>query len=311
VSCRTVGYAAWVTWPAFAGFAAGFVLWGLGGTLVSGAAEALLYDGLAAAGAEEHFAWVQGGITAAELVGQVPAAVAATVLFGIGGYELVAWVSVGTCLAAAAVASRLPEPPPAGGEEDDGELGYLATLRSGFGEALTRPVVRTVVLAAALLGGVDAIEEYDGLLAADWGVATAAVPVALLVITVAGAAGALPGGRAARLPVPALTGLLAAGVLALGLAAVLARPVGIVAVAVFYGVYRAVLLVVEARLQAAITGPARATVTSVAGLGVDIAGITLYGVWALGGLPLVVALLAVLTAALPLLLRQARATAGR
>ncbi|HEX8864899.1 MAG TPA: MFS transporter, partial [Lentzea sp.] len=39
---QAAGYASWVVFPSFWGFAAGFVLWGLGGTLTSGAFEALL-----------------------------------------------------------------------------------------------------------------------------------------------------------------------------------------------------------------------------------------------------------------------------
>jgi MFS family permease len=338
---QAAGYAVWVLLPGFAGFAAGFVLWGLGSVLASGAAEALLYDGLVAAGAREHYARVQGRVTAVELAAQLPAAAAAIVLVAGGGHALVGWASVGVCLAAATAASRLPEARPgrganaddadgplvdgrlgdrkpgdgtlgdvgphrAGGAAtgpDDGEPGYLATLRAGLAEAAGRPPVRAVVVAAALLGGVDAIEEYDNLLAAGWGITVAHVPAWLLAISAAGAAGALLGGRAARLPVAALTGLLGVGVAALTLAAVLACPVGILAVAVFYGLYRAVLVVVDARLQDGITGAVRATVTSVAGVGVDLAGIALYAAWALGGLPLVLGLLVLLTAVLPLLLR--------
>ena len=41
-----LGYALWILLPGFPGYAAGFVLWGLGGALASGSLEALLYDGL-------------------------------------------------------------------------------------------------------------------------------------------------------------------------------------------------------------------------------------------------------------------------
>lgn len=44
---QAAGYALWILVPGFAGFAVGFVLWGLGGTLASGTFEALLYDSLA------------------------------------------------------------------------------------------------------------------------------------------------------------------------------------------------------------------------------------------------------------------------
>ena len=52
---EAAGFALWLARPGFVGFALGFVLWGVGGALVSGALEALLFDGLAAWGEEEHF----------------------------------------------------------------------------------------------------------------------------------------------------------------------------------------------------------------------------------------------------------------
>jgi hypothetical protein len=42
-------------------------------------------------------------------------------------------------------------------------------------------------------------------------------------------------------------------------------------------------VVAEARLQARITGPHRATITSVAGLGVEVSSLLVFGAWALGG----------------------------
>src|SRR5919112_112180 len=125
---QAAGYAAWMLLPGFPGFALGFVLWGLGGSLDSGAKEALLYDGLDAVGAAAHYTRVAGWVAAMELVAQLPAAFVAMWLFEAGGFPLVGWVSVGTCLAAAAVAATLPEPP----RSDAGDgTGYLTTLRTG------------------------------------------------------------------------------------------------------------------------------------------------------------------------------------
>ena len=81
---QAAGYALWISLPGFAGFAAGFVLWGIGGAVVSGALEALLYDGLAAFGEQDQFARVLGRVTGAGLIAQVPAAGAATVLYSLG-----------------------------------------------------------------------------------------------------------------------------------------------------------------------------------------------------------------------------------
>ena len=55
-------------------------------------------------------------------------------------------------------------------------------------------------------------------------------------------------------------------------------------VAVSYGLYLAVLVVAEARLQERIDSSRRATVTSVAGLGIELAGLLVFAAWALGGL---------------------------
>ena len=276
---EAAGFVLWTLAPGLPGFAAGFVVWGVGGALVSGAGEALVYDALAAGGAEGSYVRVHGATTAAELLVQVPTAVLAGVLVEAGGYRLVGWVSVGTCLAAAVLATRFPEPPRAG--DDDGPD---VPLRRAVGTALRRPGLLLAVAAVALLGGLDAIEEYFPVTAREQGVPTELVPAAVLVVALAG--------RAARLPSRALPGLLllSAGLLAAG--ALSAGPVAVAAVAVSYGLYLAVLVVGEARLQEQVPGPVRATVTSVAGLGIEAASLLVFGAWALGGAGAVAAVFA-------------------
>jgi predicted MFS family arabinose efflux permease len=282
---QAVAFVIWTAAPGYAAFATGFVVWGLSGALVSGASEALVHDGLAALGAADSYARVNGWMISAELLVQVPTALAASALFALGGYPLVGWASAGVCLAAAALALRFPEAPrTTDGDEDD------VPLRQGVVEALRSPALRWAVVGAALVGGLDAVEEYFPVLAADWGVPTTAVPLAVLGIALAGAAGAALGGRADRLPSRALLGPLVGAAGCLALAAVWARPAALAVVALFYGLYLAVLVVAEARLQARITGPHRATITSIAGLGIEVSSLLVFAAWALGG-PLVIALL--------------------
>lgn len=299
---QAAGYVAWVLLPGFPGFALGFVLWGFGGSLASGAKEALLYDGLDAAGAHEQYARVAGWVAAMELVAQLPAALAAAWLFVAGGFPLVGWVSVGTCLASAGVAATLPEPPRGDAGE---EAGYLATLRAGIAEAARTPDVRAVLTAAAVLTAFDGVEEYFPLLVAEWGVPNAAIPLATLPIVLGGTAGAALGGVANRLPRWALGALLGAAMVLLAGAGMAAHPVGVAAVAAFYGGYRAVLVVVDARLQERIASRSRATVTSVAGLGTELATFGVYAAWAAGGAPVLAAAGLLIAAALPRALRVA------
>jgi hypothetical protein len=288
---QAAGFALWTALPGFPGFAAGFVLWGLGGAMASGAFEALLYDGLAAAGAGHRYVPVLARVEAAGLAVQVPIAGVATGLFELGGHALAGWVSVATSLGSAAVAATLPDVRPSAAEgQAEGELGYLATLRSGLAEAAGSPAVRAAILGVAAITAFDGLEEYFPLLAAAWGVPEGIVPVALVAVPLAGALGAALAGRAALVGPRGLACLLVLAAAALAAAGLAAHPAGLAGIVAFYGLYRLAVVVVDARLQERIDGPARATVTSVAGLATDLAAMALYGAWALGGLGLVTAL---------------------
>lgn len=296
---EAAGFVVWTAAPGLPGFAAGFVLWGLGGALVSGAAEALVYEGLAAAGAPDANPRVNGWISATELVSQVPTALLASGLFAVGGYPLVGWVSVGVCLVTAALALRFPETPRAV-EDDDGGLpaGVIAVLR--------RPGLLLLVAALALVGGIDAIEEYFPVAAGTWGVPTGAVPLAVLAVPLAGAAGAFLGGRAGGLSARRLASLLALAGALLAVAAVWARPAALAVLALFYGCYLAVLVVAEARLQARIDDRSRATVTSVAALGIEVTSLAVFAAWALHGALAVAVLVLAAAPVLGLALRSRR-----
>jgi MFS family permease len=270
---QAAGFVVWTAAPAFGAFAIGFVLWGVGGALVSGASEALVHDALADVEAEDSFGRVYGWMTAAELLVQVPTAFAASALFALGGYRLVGWVSVGMCLLAALLALRFPEP----ARVPDDETSLVGTLRQGVREAVRTPVLRLTVLAVALIGALDAVEEYFPVLAAAQGVPVTAVPFAVLAVALAGALGA------ARLPDRALPVLLGTAGLCLAAAVVLPVLAGLVALCVFYGLYLAVLVAAETRLQDRIDSPHRATITSVAGLGIELGSLLVFAAWAVGG----------------------------
>jgi MFS family permease len=288
---QAAAFALWTAFPEPASFAAGLVVWGIGGALMSGAAEALVYDGLTAVGARGSYLRVSGWMRAAELLVQVPTALAAAGLFALGGYPLVGWVSVVCCLAAAVLALRFPEPARTGGE------GSAGTVRTALAETLRSRVLRLAMLAVGLLGGLDAVEEYFPVLAAGRGVPVAAVPLAVLGISLAGGLGAALAERLGRLPDAALPLLLAVAIGCLGVAAAAAGPLTLAAVAAFYALYLGVLVVAEARLPDRIDSARRATLTSVASLGIELAGLLVFAAWALGGLG-AVALLAL--AAVPL-----------
>ncbi len=301
-----LGYASWIVAPSYAGFAAGFVLWGISSALISGTFEAFVYDELAAREATDRYAGLIGRAKSAALVMNLAATALAAPLYELGGYPLLGAVSVCSCLAQAAVALSLPEAarvatadeteevePGAGG----GPLGrYAAMLRSGLTEVASSRTVRKAVALVALLGGFLAFDEYFPLLARDIGASTTLVPLLIAGTVAAQAIGGALAGPAYRLRGSLLAVGLAvsAGLLAWGALSGTAQ--GFVPIAVGYGVMQLVIIVAEARLQDAITGPARATVTSVSGLFAEVFAVLVYVGFALGAMWLTLpALVAALT----------------
>jgi MFS family permease len=273
---RVVGFSAWIVVPSFAGFAAGFVLWGVSSALQDGTFEALVYDELAAVGATGAYGRLTARSGTGGLIMSAVATALAVPLFRIGGFELVGWVSVAVCALEGLVASSLPARPRVA-EASEGDLRkYARTLRAGIVEAATRPSVRGVVLLVALLPGLTAIDEYVPLVGRDYHVPTSVVPVFLLVITVTAAMGNWAAGRWWSLRGSRMAATLAIGAAALAVSGLTDRSAGFTGVAVAFGVVQFGITGAEIRLQHAITGRARATVTSVAGVGADVFAIIVF-----------------------------------
>ncbi|MFI7071697.1 MFS transporter [Micromonospora sediminicola] len=310
------GFALWVLLPSYPAFAVGFLLWGAGGALRSGALEALVFTELDRLGAADRYARLIGRTRTAEVLGAVGSGVLAGPVFAVGGYLAVGAASVATCLLAAAVAARFPEhrtapaatapaatapaataplatpsaavvsaaaPPSGPGEApDDDEPGWLDSLRGGLAEVRADRAVRAAVLlvaaVAAIWGGLD---EYTGLLARDTGVAEVTVPLLLLLVWAGMSVGGLLAPWGERLSRRGYAGLLlvAAGALAAG--ALLRHPAGFVLLAVAFAAFQLATVLADVRLQARISGSARATVTSLAGMATDLTTVAFYGAYGL------------------------------
>ena len=206
------GFATWMTWQTFPGFALGFVLWGLSSSLMSGTFESVVYDELVTRDAADAYPSLIGWAHSTALVANLAATVVAAPLLALGGYPLVGWTSVAICggrrssrrpcrspsrRAGRPVPrrSRRPSAPPSR---------YLAMLRAGLTESRHHPDVRRILLLAAAMVGLTAYDEYFPLVARAHGVATSDIPL-LIAITVAGqAVGTALVGRTARLTAPAV-----------------------------------------------------------------------------------------------------------
>ncbi|CAN5274143.1 hypothetical protein BH23ACT9_BH23ACT9_09650 [soil metagenome] len=238
------GFALWLLVPSFAGFAVGFVLWGIGGALASGTWEALVYDSLTVLDVPDRYAGLIGAGESAGWLAAVASAAVTAPLLSVGGYALVGWSSVALATAHAALCLALPDPPRTG--VDPEELDEDGELDDGDGEP-TVPLLMTLTFLAQ------------------------AVAAALA-------------DPAARLDPRWTPRLLGAGAVLIAAGAITAHPVGFAAVAVGYGIGTCTLIVVDARLQESITGPARATITSTVGLGSELVAVALFAGYATGSL---------------------------
>jgi MFS family permease len=297
-------FAVWATFPSYPAFAVGFVLWGASGAVASGTFQAYVHDTLATHGKVRSYQRVVARGRAFALILNLLATVLAAPLLHLGGYALVAVVSVASCLAQAAVALSLPPDRRPVGSSGAGDRaahrpGYIATLVAGLSEARSVGPVRHAVLMAALLAGVLAFDEYFPLLAQDLGTPLTVIPLLLGFTVAVQALGALAGDRAGPDTVPAA--LVVGGVLMAG-GALSGHVAGFVALAVGYGVAELATVVVETRLQSVIEGHARATVTSVAGLFSDGLALVAFTVVAVGTAwwPLIAVFSAVAACLLPL-----------
>jgi MFS family permease len=261
-------------------FAFGFLLWGLKGALASGALEALVYEELERIGQEDRYATIMGRASAAGTVGVVLAMALASPVLALGGYPAVGVASAVVGLLTALVAAVFPEHRQLHGDHDE-HVDFSTTLRAGLAEVRRVPSVRIAVVVAAVVAAIwGSLEEYTPLLILGTGVPVAGVPLFELLIWSGVAVGGLLTGRAERLGRKGFAGLLAVAAVALAAGALIPHPAGIAVVAVAFGGFQVATVLADARLQHAITGPARATVTSLAGMTTDVGTIAVYGCYA-------------------------------
>lgn len=289
---HAAGFAVWMAWPGFTGFALGFVLWSASSALVSGTFEALVYDELSAIGRADAYARVVGWSHSCALLANLAATVAAAPLHAIGGYGLVGWTSVVIAVGQAGLALLLPRARRVelADETRDAAAGrslarrYASMLRDGTREAARRPRVRHLVLVTAAMLGLMAYDEYFPVLLRESGAETGRVPLLLAVIVLAQAMGTALAGRTQTMSAGVMAAALALGVCGISVGAATGGTAGLMLLAVGYGVVSNLVVVCEARLQHAIETRARATVTSVAGLASEVFGISVYAFAAVGSL---------------------------
>ncbi|MCZ6619547.1 MAG: MFS transporter, partial [Gammaproteobacteria bacterium] len=264
----------WWLAPGFVGYASGFVVWSLGSSLMSGTAEALLHDTLQAEGSAGQFERIYGWGAAASSLG-----VAAALLLGgwlaTSGFLLPLLLSVFAPWGGAAiVAFGLREP---ARNTDARAESFSGTLLAGVEEARGSRVLSLVIaMFATLVVFYGVLDEYLGPMLYErefslteiGGVAALALIARTLGLSVAHRFRA-PSIRAMAMLFITSGLLLVATPFATGYGLPLL-------LGLYFAVCAAGEVLLQGRLQANITGHARATITSLARMGMEAFGILLY-----------------------------------
>lgn len=173
----------------------------------------------------------------------------------------------------------------AGGDRRD--EGWTRTLRTGLsglaGLHRDRPLLGALLLVPAVTAVWGALDEYTPLLVRETGAADAAVPYLLMTVWAGVTAGSLLAGAAERLGRTGLAAVLAGAALALAAGALTGAQAGIALVGLAFGGFQTATVLADVRLQQRIEGAARATLTSIAGLGTELVTVAVYGAYGVLG----------------------------
>lgn len=267
-----VAFASWLLWPSFWGFLTGFVLWSLSEALRSGTYEAYLFDELTAAGRSERYGTVKARAESVTVVVMAAAIGLAAPLHALGGYALVGWVSVGVALLHTLLAVALPRVTPVAviDEGPDPEpasiAGWATTVRAGVREAASSSAIRRVLMAYGTVVALVGLDEFFSLILAEKGASVGLIAWLLACVTLLEAAATWAGAAVARLTGVAHAAIVAGGGLLLAAGAWCTGPWSYLAIALGYALATASYISGDIRLQHAIAGTARATITSFAGV---------------------------------------------
>lgn len=257
---QLIAFSFWLFMPDYAGFLIGFVLWGVGGALVSGTKEALVYDELRRVDAAKDYTKVVGRMETIGLTATIAAGFGAAAL-ARSGYEIILALSLAAIAVSTMIALSIPR---AKAAESTGETRYWDYLFMGVKLALRRRRVLFIITFMAIVTGLGAIDEYYSLLFNEQGLSNTAIALWIGVIY---AFGALASSLAYKLEdkrIPPVVSLLAWAAV-LFAATVLPAPFGPLAIGLHVAFVYLIRVLFNTHLQREIDDKTRATATSVGG----------------------------------------------
>ena len=258
---RGLCFLTWFLLPSFAGFLAGFVLWGIRSALMSGTLEAFLYDELKEVKREKEYTKYIGRVYGMSYLGQAAAAMVAAFAIGLG-HDFIFFCSFAAIITASLVTLSIP-----GARKADSthEVEYFALLKEGLKFSFRTPALFGLILFSAFIQIGGALDEYWPVFGRSVGLDVK--DVAFFVAAFSGVQ--LISSFIAYLFEHKSNRYLAFVVVIQGFllltAAILFSPAGLLFPILFSMLFKAVDLIFSGRLQVLVPSHIRATVSSVKG----------------------------------------------
>ena len=272
---RGAGYLMWLVYPEVPGFALGFLLWSLGSAIHSGTMQSLLHDVLAEQGRPEAFARIFGRGKAMESAGVLVAMAIGGFLAAEGYSEVLLLSALAPVLGAILVIGYVSEPPRSfAGEEE----AFTTTLGLAFRTLLgNRVLLMITAMLIFLMGASGVVDEYLGpLFDAPGELSLGVIGVLYGGVLGARALGAALAHRLRSFSLRWIGGLSVLAHILLFSAMQGDLLLLVIGLAVYFAAMGIVEVLLETNLQQQIEVHARATITSVAGAGLEVWGIALF-----------------------------------
>lgn len=271
---KGAAFLVWWLLPGFWGFALGFVVLSVGSAARSGTSEAFLHDTLVAQGRPESFEHIYGREQAASTGG-----VAVALMLGgwaaESGYTLPLLLSALAPWSSALLVALALREPPAATEIKPGTA--FSTLASGMREILGHRLLVLLVAMIALLPTVyEVLEEFVGPLFDELGFSLTAVGLIYGLAFLAQAVSVMLAYRLRTVGLERLCGLFALGGAALAIGVLAGGMPAAAALCGYFAISGIARVLLQGRLQGAIRGHARATITSAAGLLQEVFSLAVY-----------------------------------
>ncbi len=265
---KSAAFVCWFTWQDFTGYALGFICWGAGSSLRSGAFEALLFETLKSWQASTRFPFHFGRIRALSTISVLLGEASGGILITFG-FDFVLLVSAAVPILVSIPFLLLVDDV---GQSDSHHKGSF--IKAAWTQTKGSPQLLSILFVSSFLLTVHGIfDEYVPPLFQEHGFSLSMIAYLAIPVFLAQAAGEYLADRAPAFTFKQQVMVTAAGTLCLIPAALFSNWSAVVALSVFFFTFGFAGTLLETQLQETIEGNARATVTSIIGLGDNLGAI--------------------------------------